>query len=358
MRVFVVMLYLFCASLLNAQVTDNFSDGDFTANPVWSGDNIEFTVSAGQQLQLNATVAGASYLSTPNTLANLNDIEWKCYVKQTFAPSSSNYGRVYLVSDQANLEGPLNGYYLQFGEALSNDAIELFQQTGTTSTSVCRGTTAQIAASFALAVKVTRSSAGLWSLYVDVAGGSNYVLENTGTNTTHTSSQFMGVSTLYTVGNINKFFYDDFSVAPIVVDVTAPTIVNSTVISNTQLDVLFNEAVEITSSQNATNYTADNSLGNPNTATRDASNFSLVHLSFTTPFTNAALNTLTISNVQDIALNAITSATTNFTYLAPVTVGYKDIVINELFADPSPVINLTNAEFVELYNVVVQILLI
>jgi hypothetical protein len=45
-----------------------------------------------------------------------------------------------------------------------------------------------------------------------------------------------------------------------------------------------------------------------------------------------------------------TSATTNFTYLAPVTVGYKDIVINELFADPSPVINLTNSEFVELYN--------
>ncbi len=157
MRVFVVMLYLFCASLLNAQVTDNFSDGDFTANPVWSGDNVEFTVSAGQQLQLNATIAGASYLSTPNTLANLNDIEWKCYVKQTFAPSSSNYGRVYLVSDQANLEGPLNGYYLQFGEALSNDAIELFQQTGTTSTSVCRGTNAQIAASFAVAVKVTRS---------------------------------------------------------------------------------------------------------------------------------------------------------------------------------------------------------
>ncbi len=160
----------------------------------------------------------------------------------------------------------------------------------------------------------------------------------------------MGVSTLYTVGNINKFFYDDFSVAPIVVDITAPTIVNSTVISNTQLDVLFNEAVEITSAQNTSNYVADNSLGNPNTATRDASNFSLVHLSFTTPFTNAVVNTLTISNVQDIALNAITSATTNFTYLAPVTVGYKDIVINELFADPSPVINLTNAEFVELYN--------
>src|ERR1700752_4878535 len=138
-RIF-VLLNLLLTQFVFAQVTDDFTDGDFTANPVWSGDAADFTINGTQQLQLNAAAAGASYLSTPNVMADLNNKEWRCFVKQTFAPSGSNYGRVYLVSDQANLEGSLNGYYLQFGEALSNDAIELFEQSGMTSTSVCRGT--------------------------------------------------------------------------------------------------------------------------------------------------------------------------------------------------------------------------
>ncbi len=49
-------------------------------------------------------------------------------MKQSFSSSATNNGRVYLASDQSDLTKPLNGYYLQFGEANSNDAIELFRQ--------------------------------------------------------------------------------------------------------------------------------------------------------------------------------------------------------------------------------------
>lgn len=350
MRYLYSIISLFLCFFSFSQISDNFSDGDFTNNPTWIGDVTEFTVNTSQQLKLNATAAGASYLATNNNLTSLNDIEWRINVRQNFAPSGSNYGRVYLVSDQSNLEGPLNGYYLQFGEALSNDAVELFKQTGTTSTSICRGTNAQIAASFSVAVKVTRNASGLWSLYVDATGGSNYVFASSGTETTYNTSQFFGVSTLYTVGNIGNFFYDDIFVGPIVVDLTPPSIISSSVISSSQIDVLFSETVELTSAQTAANYNVNNGLGNPNTVLRDATNFSLVHLFFSTPFSNAVLNTLTVTAVADNSGNAITTATTNFTYLAPITVGFKDIVINEIFADPSPVINLTNAEFVELYN--------
>jgi len=76
----------------------------------------------------------------------------------------------------------------------------------------------------------------------------------------------------------------------------------------------------------------------------------LVHLTFAIPFTNAATNTLTISGVQDLTLNIATTLTANFTFLAPTTLSYKDIIINEIYADPSPLINLTSAEFIELYN--------
>ena len=140
--IFVVGLTTVCFG----QVQDDFSDGDFTNNPAWSGSTSQFIVNASMQLQLNNTVAGQSYITTPFIANTLDNYEWQAYVTHGFSPSGSNYGRVYLTSNQADLTQPLNGYYLQFGEALSNDAIELFRQSGTSSVSVCRGTGAAIAA--------------------------------------------------------------------------------------------------------------------------------------------------------------------------------------------------------------------
>ncbi len=349
MRLLTLAFILF-TSFTFAQVTDDFTDGDFTANPSWAGDATEFIVNASNELQLNNSIAGASYLSTANTMASLNNTEWHFYIKLAFAPSSSNYGRVYLVSDQTNLEGPLNGYYLQFGEAGSLDAVELFKQTGVSSASVCRGTNGTIAASFAIGVKVTRNASGLWSLFVDPTGGTAYTLQNTGTDATYNTTNFFGVSTVYTVSNATKFYYDDFYVGPIIVDVTPPAISSLTVITNTQLDVLYNEAVDLTTCQNISNYSANNGLGTPSSAVRDATNLALVHLTFATAFTNALTNTLTVTNVQDLSGNAITTANSNFTYFAPVVAAFKDIIINEIFADPTPQVGLPLFEFVELYN--------
>jgi len=344
----IVLFLIFICGYASAQVTDDFTDGDFTANPAWSGDVAEFMINGVNQLQLNNSVAGASYLSTPNTA--INNTEWHFYIKLAFAPSGSNYGRVYLVSDQTNLEGSLNGYYLQFGEAGSLDAVELFRQTGLTSTSVCRGTNGTIAAAFAIGVKVTRNASGTWNLYIDPSGGTAYTLQATGTDNTYTSTSFFGITTVYTISNATKFYYDDFYVGPIIVDNTAPSISSTTVISNTQVDVLFSEGVDLATSQTLTNYSADNGLGNPTSAVRDGSNLALVHLTFSTPFTNALLNTLTVINVQDFSSNAITSATSSFTYFAPVVAAFKDIIINEIFADPTPQVGLPLVEFIELYN--------
>lgn len=352
MRVFVVLLLLFCVSLLNAQVIENFSDGDFTANPTWTLNSAsDFSVNAGQLKSANTTANSSFYISTTNTLTS--NCTWEFWVNLQFATSGSNYVDAYLMSDNSNLlASNINGYFVRIGN--TSDDICLYKSTAGTQVILIDGINTSVASSSnnLIKIKVTRSSANLFTLERDMTGtGSSYFTEGTITDGSFSSSSSFGFAIKQSTASFfGKHVFDDINIATIVADVTAPTIVNNTVISNTQLDVLFNEAVEITSAQNTANYIVNNSLGNPNTATRDASNFSLVHLSFTTPFTNAIVNTLTVSSVQDIALNAITSATTNFTYLAPVTVGFKDIVINEIFADPSPVINLTNAEFVELYN--------
>ena len=131
-----------------AQLFDDFSDGDFSVNPTWTGNAGAFIVNVDEELQLNNTIAASSYLSTPSPMASLDGQEWRIWVKQSFSPSSGNFGRVYLVSDNADLLGSLNGYFLQFGEAGSNDAIELFMQTGMATSSVCRATDGAIASSF------------------------------------------------------------------------------------------------------------------------------------------------------------------------------------------------------------------
>lgn len=351
-RVFLVMLSLLCVSLTNAQVTDGFSDGDYAANPVWTvGAPTDFTVTANQLKSANTTSNTSFYISTPNTLTS--NCTWEFWINLQFATSGSNYVDAYLISNNPNLlASTINGYFVRIGN--TSDDISLYKSTTGTQTILIDGVNTSVASSSnnLIKIKVTRTSSNLFTLERDLTGtGSSYFTEGTITDATFSSSTTFGfVIKQSTASFFGKHVFDDINIATIVADVIPPTIVSSIVISNTQLDVLFNEPIEITSAQAVSNYSVNNSIGNPNTAIRDASNFSLVHLSFTTPFANAIANTLTITGVQDIALNAIASATTNFTYLAPVTVGFKDIVINELFPDPSPVINLTNAEFVELYN--------
>lgn len=342
MRFFFLILF-FGPLFVIAQVTDNFSDNDFNSNPTWSGDSTDFIVNNFQQLQLNNTKAGASYLSTQSPVSSLDNMEWRFFIKQSFSPSSSNFGRVYLASNHTDLEGPLNGYYLQFGESGNLDAVELFRQTGLTSTSIARGTNAQIASSFAIGIKITRDASCNWKLYVDITGGMAYSLEASGNDSTYATTHYFGVSAVYTASNSNKFYLDDFYNGPIITDITPPVIVSSTVISDTQVDVLFNENVDLISAQLLNNYKTDHGLGNPSIANRDATNLSLVHLTFTNTFESEILYTLTITNVQDYNTNTIASATTTFSYYV---VQPLDLVINEILFNPKT----NGVDFVEIYN--------
>lgn len=345
--IFVVGLTTVCF----AQVQDDFSDGDLTTNPAWSGSTSQFTVNSSMQLQLNNTAAGQSYVTTPFTANTLDGYEWQVYVALGFSPSGSNYGRVYLASDQADLTQPLNGYYLQLGEALGNDAIELFRQSGTSSVSVCRGTSAAIAAPFAVRIKVTRDNTGLWSLLVDYAGGSNFILDASGTDLSFNSSSYFGVRCTYTLTNANKFSFDDFSIIapPPALDITPPAVTDVQVSSVNSLLIGFSEAVDIASSQTASNYSAGNSIGNPVTATLQAGGKTVV-LVFTTNFVNGIENALLISNVQDLAGNAMPAATFPFLFFQPTAANPKDIIFTEVFPDPSPQVGLPTQEYLEIYN--------
>lgn len=349
-----LLLLLFLTGNSWAQLTDDFSDGNFTTNPVWSGTNADFIVNAGNELQINNTIAATSYLSTPHGLSTLDGQEWRIWVKQSFSPSSSNFGRVYLTSAAADLTTNPDGFYLQLGESGSLDAIRLFKSVGGVSTEICAGTSAQIANSFTVGIRVVRSNAGLWSLYVDAAGGINYVFQASGTDAANLLGTHFGVLGTYTVSNANKFFFDNVYVGPEIFDTQAPAIVSSSVISATQIDVLFSEVVSGAAATTAGNYTL-----NPNVAVQsaaiDGGNGALVHLTLAANLQNGQTYQVTVASIDDLAGNTATNLTTNCTFLIGEVAAAGDVIITEFMADPTPAIGLPELEFIEIHNVSTKI---
>jgi hypothetical protein len=116
-----------------AQLQDDFSDGDFTNNPPWSGTDLYWVITSDKRLRANGPSSTATlYLSTPNAL--IDDTEWRFWVRVAFNPSTQNFARVYLVADRADLTDPnLQGYYLKLGGITgSADSLELWLQNGST----------------------------------------------------------------------------------------------------------------------------------------------------------------------------------------------------------------------------------
>lgn len=331
-----------------AQVTDTFSDADFFVNPTWQGTATKFVINGASQLQLNDNVAGTAYLSTPFVTNNLNNFEWRFYIKMTFSPSGSNFARVYLTSDNEDLTAPLNGYFLQFGEAGSNDAVELFRQSGLVNNSVCRAANAQIANSFELWVKVVRDEASNWQLQLTTTEGGDFSLVASGIDGTHTGSAFMGVRCTYTVSNATKFFFDDFFAGDPLQDDIPPEWVQIDVTSQNTLELVFSEKVTVQSSTNTMNYML-NSLQQPSAASL-LTDEQTVQLTFAEPFDNASTNLLEVQDILDLAGNEMSADEKNFFFFEQEDLEKKDIIFSEIMADPSPPQFLPEAEFIEIFN--------
>lgn len=341
---FILSVILF-QGLAKAQFADSFTDGNFTSNPAWTGDATLFKVNTSYQLQLNAAGTDTATLAAASNM--LPDMEWDFWVKLAFAPSDNNLARVYLTSDQADLKGALNGYYLKFGETGANDAIELVQQSGNIHTVICRGTDGLLAASFAIRIKVIRASGGSWSIYADELGGTNYKIQASGTDNTFTGGSYLGVYCKYTSSNSTKFYFDDFYAGPVIVDNTPPELLSVSLETLDNLSITFNEPVEKASATNVNNYSANPGSLIPLSATLDLNDPSIVHLAYSQRFTPDIVYSLAIVNVKDLAGNIMNSGQMSFSWHQAKT---YDLLINEIMADPSPTVNMPDAEYIELYN--------
>ncbi|MCR5644853.1 MAG: lamin tail domain-containing protein [Bacteroidales bacterium] len=239
----ILLLFLILPLCTSAQVVDDFSDGDFTANPAWSGTDTAFIVNTNLELQSAATTAGEAWLATPcvgrnvkgglrhlavspagryavpqtslQTFLPSTNLEWRFWIRESFSPSTNNFADVWLAADTADLPQASRGYFLRFGAPGSQDAIELYRQDPDGQQHlILKGTDATIASSFKASVKINRTAEGHWTLATDFNNQGSYTVEAEGADDTYAPEGYFGFHFHYTASNARKFFFDDIYIGP------------------------------------------------------------------------------------------------------------------------------------------------
>ncbi len=118
-----------CTNIANAQLVDNFTDGNFTASPIWLGNTADWIVNPTLQLQSNNTIASSTFfLSTASTMATT--AQWDFFTNLTFNTSSTNYVDVFLTASASDLSlNTTTGYFVRIGN--TTDEICLYKKDAT-----------------------------------------------------------------------------------------------------------------------------------------------------------------------------------------------------------------------------------
>lgn len=345
-RLTLLVLLFFAQNVASGQISDDFSDGDFTQNPTWLGDAANFKVTGGE-LQLNATAAGQSVLVTSGNIAD--STVWNLRFRLTFAPSAQNLLRIYLLADQANLAAA-NGYFLEIGENGSADALRLFRQDGTTAkTLLATGQPGLVAANPDIQLRVKRKKSGDWEIYA-ATFGSALQPQLSVTDATYSGGpdRYFGFQCVYTVTNVARFFFDNISILPDVPDTKPPVLMSAQADDATHVTAFFDETLDSLSAVDPANYTLSAGIGQPLAASL-LSGKNAVSLTLAAPLTTGSF-TLQTTAVKDVSGNVSTAQTTDFQFVKIESATGFDLLINEIMADPTPSVGLPEVEWLEIYN--------
>lgn len=347
-KLYYIFSFIFCFSLQSfAQFQDDFSDGDFTTNPEWFGDIDNFIVD-NDMLRLDAPGAGESHLVTESQA--IEDAVWEFYVQMDFQPSGSNLARVYLVSNLPNVMGSVDGYFVEIGG--SSREISLFKQEGNSTTKIIAGVENSVLMNpVNTTIRVTRDETGNWELLRDTLGGNDYISEGTVFDDTFVQGFYFGVHCDYTATRADRFHFDNFNVTgDAFFDPDPPVLEEVNTLSQTEVELIFDKPLQEGPANDENNFTIDNGVGSPLSATRDANDFSRIELTFDPPLQLGVFYTVTAENMTDLSGNVAGPLDGTILYVEPQTPSYGDIIINEFIPNESPSVGLPERQFVEIIN--------
>lgn len=349
-KYFSILLIILCSNFCQSQILDDFDDGNFTDNPTWIGDDSLFQVNGLGQLQSkgSANIGKDIYLATQSYF--LKGSEWNFLVRFNLSPSTQNFCRFYLLSDSSNLKASTNNaYYVQFGGITgNNDSVQFVKQVGTNRTILIGGRRGTVSKSNnLLRLKMLRDSLGFWQMFSDTLGADDYALEGSVFDSTLKGASYIGFWAKHTTTNANNYYLDDVYVGPIRTDLEHPQLLKASFISDHQTYLVFNEKLDNVSSTLVLNYIVDNGIGRPISVSPDPDNVNAIILSFDKAFVNGKSYILSLANINDRFNNQMPSKNVELLYYVTQK---HDVLITEIFPDPSPSVGLPDAEFIEIYN--------
>lgn len=339
----VIVFGLFLPFYASAQFSDDFSDGNLDA---WDGDTNHFIINSSEQLQLNAP--SGSTLSWIHTLIPFTDsMSWDLYFHLAFAPSTSNQLRIYL-----GLNGPdysvASGYYLEIGASGDQDAIELKYLDAGTSQTIASSPGGSVAFEpVMLKIRVIKNANGLWQCFNTSEAIPELLFSTMHDLQPLSSLNTFGIYCKYTDTRRDKFFFDDINIQPLLADTSPPVWLSVSVINDHSLTLIFNEAVNPLSASQFSNY-----ILTPGNVSPDEIivNGNELVLSWAQSFVSQQEYTLSVSNIRDLAGNTMDTEARSFFYLQIDTAEMFDMLVTEIMADPTPVIGLPDAEYLEIFN--------
>jgi hypothetical protein len=121
MRYLFIILISFTYLVKAQNWSQNFSDTNAINNPDWYGDKSSFIIS-NHKLQLNA-IAQSNTKRISRRSSAIEQANWSFTTTMEFNPSSSNYQRIYLFSNDSLIDSASLKIYLNLGK--TNDGVQL-----------------------------------------------------------------------------------------------------------------------------------------------------------------------------------------------------------------------------------------
>jgi len=263
-----------------------------------------------------------------------------------FPPSGSNLLRIYLAADNESIALG-NSLYFEIGETGSDDAIQLIENNAGTETLLATASMGAVGlepAEFRFTLEKTTDN--FWSFFVDYnQSGPQLEWEMSLDIPWLSDSVLFGYFMQYTASRTDKFFFDDVVVEPLLPDVEAPQVSSVTLISPTQIDIVFSEPMDINQLTDINSYSITPDLDSPTSVNVDMDNTSVCTLDFSANALQSGINyILSVENISDLAGNILVPSTHPLQLVEPALPG--DIFINEILFNPST----GGFDYVEIYN--------
>ncbi len=339
-----VLSLLAAARPCQAQVADNFDDGDLTSNPQWSGDVDRFVNEEdahGYRLRSNGLAQSDTLILSTKSSQTFGTWELT-YGYRDGKPTSFNHVR--LILSEPGGDGNATGYALQLG---SNDgSIRLYSFSRDISDrQLLRDSDSNVLArdSADISIRVERDYRGRWTVFTDDVP---VLTHEAPADFSDTSEVFM-LWIKHTASRSKSHWFDNLYVHPkIVSDTLAPSAVEARAVDKHTIAVRYDEPLAIADACRPETYRLLPVHLPPNSADcfeRPYTDSLVIHS--TLPL--AAGDALQITGVADPSGNVRPSQTIPIDISAIQNAASPgSIVVNEIDFAPTP----AESEFVELFN--------